>query len=57
LVLPTGKGITDLALQDVPMPGVGENEVLIKFQAVSLNYRDLKIAQVKNSLCSEPDKN
>lgn len=32
--------------KDAPVPRVGEYEVLVKLQAVSLNYRDLTIPKV-----------
>ncbi|OOQ84872.1 Zinc-type alcohol dehydrogenase-like protein [Penicillium brasilianum] len=35
------RGFDGLVYQDAPVPEVGESEVLVKFQAVSLNYRDL----------------
>jgi NADPH:quinone reductase-like Zn-dependent oxidoreductase len=34
-------GIDNLARVNRPVPEVGENQVLVKFHAVSLNYRDL----------------
>jgi NADPH:quinone reductase-like Zn-dependent oxidoreductase len=37
-VLPVGTGIKKLEVKDVPIPDVGENEVFVKFHAVSLNY-------------------
>lgn len=36
-----------LVYKDVPVPKVGENEVLVKLQAASLNYRDLIIPKVR----------
>lgn len=38
-----------LVYKDAAVPKVGENEVLVKLQATSLNYRDLTIPKV--SLC------
>lgn len=35
-----------LQLQDAPALKIGDNEVLIKIRATSLNYRDLAIAKV-----------
>lgn len=35
-----------LVYKDAAVPKVGENEVLVKFQAASLNYRDLTIPKV-----------
>ncbi|EMR65750.1 hypothetical protein MGN70_008877 [Eutypa lata] len=39
----TDKGFDSLQLVDAPVPQVGENEVLVKLRAASLNYRDLII--------------
>ncbi|KAI1097628.1 NAD(P)-binding protein [Jackrogersella minutella] len=39
----TDKGFDGLELTEVPVPAVGENEVLVKLHAASLNYRDLII--------------
>ncbi|OIW33618.1 putative quinone oxidoreductase [Coniochaeta ligniaria NRRL 30616] len=40
-----GQGSFDcLRLEEAPIPEVGENDVLVKLHAVSLNYRDLMIA-------------
>lgn len=36
-------GIDDLALIERPDPNVGSNDVLVKFHAASLNYRDLMV--------------
>ena len=38
-----------LTFGEVPVPKVGDNDVLVKFHAASLNYRDLIIPKV--SLC------
>ncbi|PYI00077.1 putative quinone oxidoreductase [Aspergillus ellipticus CBS 707.79] len=38
------KGIESLKLQNVPIPSPGDYEVLVKFHAASLNYRDIVIA-------------
>lgn len=35
-----------LVYQDATVPKVGENEVLVKLEAASLNYRDLIIPKV-----------
>ena len=32
--------------ENVPIPEVGENEVLVKFYAASLNFRDVIISRV-----------
>lgn len=42
----TDKGFDGLSFGDAPVPNVGENEVLVKFEAASLNYRDLIIPKV-----------
>ncbi|KUI72021.1 hypothetical protein VM1G_07750 [Cytospora mali] len=39
----TDKGFDGLEFGDVQVPKVGENDVLVKIQAASLNYRDLII--------------
>lgn len=39
-------GFNALKFAEAPVPKVGENEVLVKFHAASLNYRDLIIPQV-----------
>lgn len=39
----TEKDFSGLEYGDVPLPKVGENDVLVKIHAVSLNYRDLII--------------
>lgn len=41
------KDLDGLIYQDAPVPKVGENEVLVKLHAVSLNYRDLIIPKVR----------
>ena len=41
-------GFENLELKkDVPIPELGEFDVLVQIQAVSLNYRDLIIPQVR----------
>ncbi|KAB8074814.1 hypothetical protein BDV29DRAFT_172905 [Aspergillus leporis] len=37
------KGFDELTYKDAPVPTVGDNDVLVKFHAASLNYRDLVI--------------
>lgn len=37
-----------LTFGDAPIPKVGENEVLVKFHAASLNFRDLIIPKVRS---------
>ncbi|KAI1643659.1 uncharacterized protein F4817DRAFT_348977 [Daldinia loculata] len=39
------KGFEGLEFLEVPVPKVGENEVLVKLHAASLNYRDVAIAK------------
>lgn len=41
------KGFDGMSFGEAPMPKVGENEVLVKFEAASLNYRDLIIPKVR----------
>ncbi|KAH8703113.1 putative zinc-containing alcohol dehydrogenase [Talaromyces proteolyticus] len=43
----TKNGFDDLKLENVAVPQVGENEVLVKLHAASLNYRDLIIPKGK----------
>lgn len=40
------KGFDELVFQDGKVPDVGENEVLVKMEGASLNYRDLIIPKV-----------
>lgn len=40
------KGFDGLEYGDVPVPKVGENDVLVKINGASLNYRDLIIPKV-----------
>jgi len=41
------EGFDSLKFQtDAPIPKVGENEVLVKLEGASLNYRDLVILRV-----------
>lgn len=42
----TEKGFDGLEYGDVQVPAVGENEVLVKINGASLNYRDLIIPKV-----------
>lgn len=41
------EGFDGMSFAEAPVPKVGENEVLVKFQAASLNYRDLIIPKVR----------
>lgn len=41
------KDFDGLVYKDAPVPKVGENEVLVKLSAASLNYRDLIIPKVR----------
>lgn len=50
-VLDKENGFDSLSFSEVPVPKVGENEVLVKFRAASLNYRDLIIPKVRQLLC------
>lgn len=45
----TGKdrGFDGLELKDAPLPKLGDNDVLVKLEAASLNYRDLIIPLVR----------
>ena len=44
------KGKDGLVLQEnKPVPGIAENEVLVKLQAASLNFRDLAISKVRKA--------
>lgn len=43
----TDKGFDGVVLGDVPVPKLGENDVLVKMQGASLNYRDLIIPKVR----------
>lgn len=36
-----------LTFGEAPVPKVGDNDVLVKFHAASLNYRDLIIPKVR----------
>ena len=40
-------GTDSLQLQDVPIPHPSDYEVLVKFHAASLNFRDIMIANVR----------
>jgi NADPH:quinone reductase-like Zn-dependent oxidoreductase len=42
-----GPDFDALESQDAPIPKIGDNDVLIKLHAASLNYRDLAIARVR----------
>lgn len=42
------KGFDGLVFKEAPVPKLGENEVLVKLHAASLNYRDLAIAKVSS---------
>jgi NADPH:quinone reductase and related Zn-dependent oxidoreductases len=47
LIQGTGKGFETLVYQDAPVPQPGDNDVLVKLQGASINYRDLIIPQGK----------
>lgn len=38
-----------MSYTEASIPQVGDNEVLVKFQAAALNYRDVAIAKVVSS--------
>lgn len=46
-VLSGTRGTDSLQLQDVPIPEPSDYEVLVKFHAASLNFRDIMIANVR----------
>lgn len=41
------KDMGGMHLREAPLPTVGTNEVMVKFEAVALNYRDCAIAKVR----------
>ena len=43
----TDQGFDGLVLEEKMMPELAAHEVLVKFHAVALNYRDLMIPRVK----------
>ncbi|KAL7787343.1 NAD(P)-binding protein [Trichoderma afarasin] len=43
-----GEGFDALHYSEQPLPELGDSQVLVKLEAVSLNYRDLMIAQGKS---------
>lgn len=45
-VLEGSQGVESLQLKDVPVPEPGDYEILVKFYAASLNFRDIMIANV-----------
>jgi NADPH:quinone reductase-like Zn-dependent oxidoreductase len=45
-VVRTDKGFDGLEFEDAFIPSLGENDVLVRFHAVSLNFRDLMIPRV-----------
>lgn len=45
-VVRTDKGFDGLEFEDASIPRLGENDVLVRFHAVSLNFRDLMIPRV-----------
>lgn len=45
------KGFDGVEYGDVPVPKVGANDVLIKINGASLNYRDLIIPMVSTECC------
>lgn len=54
-ILSEQKGIDSLQLvQENIIPEIGENDVLVKIHAASLNYRDIVIAKVHLSSSQRP---
>jgi len=55
-ILQGQNGFNDLQITESPVPEASDNDVLVKFHAASLNYRDLMIVKVRciivNLLCS-----
>lgn len=49
-IMGTQKGFDELKFETVKVPQVGDNEVLVKLGATSLNYRDLTITKVRKVL-------
>lgn len=49
-VLDKENDYNSLTFGEADVPKVGENEVLVKFYAASLNYRDLIIPKVRQLL-------
>ena len=45
-IIASATGVDGLQLTDAPIPKPGDNEVLVKFRSVSLNYRDIVILNV-----------
>ncbi len=45
LVIQSGFGLDNLAIEDVPDPTPGPGQVLVRIRAASLNYRDILIAR------------
>lgn len=46
-ILPCQNGIESLQLlEETPVPEIGDDQVLVKVHAASLNYRDIVIAKV-----------
>lgn len=43
------KGFDELHFIDTPIPNPGQYEVLVKFYAASLNYRDITIPKVSKT--------
>ena len=46
------EGSQSLQLEEVPIPEPGDYEILVKFHAASLNYRDIMIVNVRNHASS-----
>lgn len=50
----TDKGFDGLEFRDTEVPQPGENEVLVRLHAASLNYRDLIIPKVSRRKKADP---
>jgi NADPH:quinone reductase-like Zn-dependent oxidoreductase len=48
VVVDKENGFDSLNFKEGPVPQCGENEVLVKLRAASLNYRDLIIPKVRH---------
>jgi NADPH:quinone reductase-like Zn-dependent oxidoreductase len=48
VVVDKENGFDSLNFKEAPVPKCGENEVLVKLRAASLNYRDLIIPKVRH---------
>ncbi|EPQ55958.1 NAD P-binding protein [Gloeophyllum trabeum ATCC 11539] len=53
--LAKNEGIQSLTLREAPVPTPGDKEVLVKIHAVSLNYRDLLVANNAHPFHNKPN--